>query len=149
MVLVTRHTSQGSRGASLLKMSVVRIQKIGSRLKGMVDRCSSFDLSSSCVKRWSLWRRFPSLCSSVLLRSSLNFPSSSVAMLVARASSKLKPLARAVHSHSAPVVSHGPPGRSAVSGHVATVFGCTGFLGRYLVSKLGRQTRILALLYPC
>jgi len=24
-----------------------------------------------------------------------------------------------------------------VSGHVATVFGCTGFLGRYLVHKLG------------
>lgn len=37
-----------------------------------------------------------------------------------------------------PVVSQGPPGYSAVSGHVATVFGCTGFLGRYLVSKLGK-----------
>lgn len=36
-----------------------------------------------------------------------------------------------------PIVSHGPAGRSAVTGHVATVFGCTGFLGRYLVSKLG------------
>lgn len=36
-----------------------------------------------------------------------------------------------------PVVSHGPPGYSAVSGHTVTVFGCTGFLGRYLVSKLG------------
>lgn len=30
-------------------------------------------------------------------------------------------------------------GRSAVSGHVATVFGCTGFLGRYLVDKLGQK----------
>ncbi|TFY68818.1 hypothetical protein EVG20_g3399 [Dentipellis fragilis] len=37
-----------------------------------------------------------------------------------------------------PVVAYGPPGRSAVTGHVATVFGCTGFLGRYLVSKLAK-----------
>ncbi|KAH7885357.1 39kDa subunit of Ndufa9, NADH ubiquinone oxidoreductase [Phlebopus sp. FC_14] len=38
-----------------------------------------------------------------------------------------------------PVVSSGTPGYSAVSGHVVTVFGCTGFLGRYLVSKLARM----------
>lgn len=37
------------------------------------------------------------------------------------------------------VVASGLPGYSAVSGHVATVFGCTGFLGRYLVSKLGKS----------
>ncbi|CEL51784.1 NADH dehydrogenase (ubiquinone) 1 alpha subcomplex 9 [Rhizoctonia solani AG-1 IB] len=37
-----------------------------------------------------------------------------------------------------PIISYGPQGRSAVSGHVATVFGCTGFLGRYLVSKLAK-----------
>ncbi|KAF9242580.1 39kDa subunit of Ndufa9, NADH ubiquinone oxidoreductase [Melanogaster broomeanus] len=37
------------------------------------------------------------------------------------------------------VVSSGIPGYSAVSGHVVTVFGCTGFLGRYLVSKLARM----------
>jgi NADH dehydrogenase (ubiquinone) 1 alpha subcomplex subunit 9 len=37
-----------------------------------------------------------------------------------------------------PIVSYGTPGYSAVSGHVVTVFGCTGFLGRYLVSKLGK-----------
>lgn len=30
-------------------------------------------------------------------------------------------------------------GRHAQSGHVATVFGCTGFLGRYLVSKLAKR----------
>ncbi|EGN92135.1 39kDa subunit of Ndufa9, NADH ubiquinone oxidoreductase [Serpula lacrymans var. lacrymans S7.3] len=36
-----------------------------------------------------------------------------------------------------PIVSYGTPGYSAVSGHVVTVFGCTGFLGRYLVSQLG------------
>ncbi|KAJ2913922.1 hypothetical protein MD484_g6504, partial [Candolleomyces efflorescens] len=37
-----------------------------------------------------------------------------------------------------PIVSSGPPGYSAVSGHTVTVFGSTGFLGRYLVSKLGK-----------
>ncbi|ETW81816.1 hypothetical protein HETIRDRAFT_475334 [Heterobasidion irregulare TC 32-1] len=37
-----------------------------------------------------------------------------------------------------PILSYGPAGRSAVTGHVATVFGCTGFLGRYLVSKLAK-----------
>ena len=40
-----------------------------------------------------------------------------------------------------PLISYGPPGRSAVTGHVATVFGCTGFLGRYLVAKLGQYRR--------
>jgi hypothetical protein len=43
------------------------------------------------------------------------------------------------------VVGSGPPGYSAVSGHVVTVFGCTGFLGRYLVSKLGASS---GRLYP-
>ncbi|CAG8746038.1 14031_t:CDS:10, partial [Racocetra persica] len=38
-----------------------------------------------------------------------------------------------------PVVKYGAEGRSSVSGHIATVFGCTGFLGRYIVSKLARQ----------
>ncbi|KAK7469118.1 Protein-lysine N-methyltransferase efm5 [Stygiomarasmius scandens] len=51
---------------------------------------------------------------------------------------------RAYHDHvilpnRKPVLSSGPPGYSAVTGHVVTVFGCTGFLGRYLVSKLARQ----------
>ncbi|CAD6573292.1 MAG: hypothetical protein TREMPRED_000769 [Tremellales sp. Tagirdzhanova-0007] len=38
------------------------------------------------------------------------------------------------------VIKKGPPtgGRSAASGHTATVFGCTGFLGRYLVAKLAK-----------
>ncbi|KAF9468558.1 39kDa subunit of Ndufa9, NADH ubiquinone oxidoreductase [Collybia nuda] len=38
-----------------------------------------------------------------------------------------------------PIISQGPPGYSAVSGHTVTVFGCTGFLGRYLVSKLAKM----------
>ncbi|KIM28918.1 hypothetical protein M408DRAFT_328984 [Serendipita vermifera MAFF 305830] len=38
-----------------------------------------------------------------------------------------------------PIISSGPAGRSAVTGHVATVFGCTGFLGRYVVAKLAKR----------
>lgn len=38
-----------------------------------------------------------------------------------------------------PIISYGPPGYSAVTGHVVTVFGCTGFLGRYLVAKLAKM----------
>ncbi|TFK73578.1 39kDa subunit of Ndufa9, NADH ubiquinone oxidoreductase [Pluteus cervinus] len=54
-----------------------------------------------------------------------------------------RPAQRAYHDvvtlpSSKPVISSGPPGYSAVSGHRVTVFGCTGFLGRYLVSKLGK-----------
>lgn len=40
-----------------------------------------------------------------------------------------------------PITKAGPSngGRSAVSGHTVTVFGCTGFLGRYIVSKLAKE----------
>ncbi|KAF7982927.1 hypothetical protein HWV62_25214 [Athelia sp. TMB] len=51
---------------------------------------------------------------------------------------------RAIHDLVTPVagrpnISSGTPGYSAVSGHVVTVFGSTGFLGRYVVSKLGKM----------
>jgi len=54
-----------------------------------------------------------------------------------------KPAKRALHDLTtlAPgktITSYGTPGYSGVSGHVVTVFGCTGFLGRYLVSKLAK-----------
>ncbi|KAI8978804.1 NADH dehydrogenase [Trametes punicea] len=50
---------------------------------------------------------------------------------------------RALHDLTAlpsnkPIIAYGPPGRSANTGHIATVFGCTGFMGRYLVAKLAK-----------
>ena len=51
-------------------------------------------------------------------------------------------LQRALHDLTAlpsgkTTIQYGPPGRSASTGHIATVFGATSFLGRYLVAKLG------------
>ncbi|TPX41982.1 hypothetical protein SeMB42_g05328 [Synchytrium endobioticum] len=44
-------------------------------------------------------------------------------------------------------VRQGPGGRSSVSGHTATVFGCTGFLGRYLVNNLGKRGTTVVIPY--
>ncbi|KAM4747946.1 NADH dehydrogenase [ubiquinone] 1 alpha subcomplex subunit 9, mitochondrial [Rhinophrynus dorsalis] len=47
------------------------------------------------------------------------------------------------------IIPHGKPGRSAVSGVVATVFGASGFLGRYVVNRLGRIGSQVVIPYRC
>jgi NADH dehydrogenase (ubiquinone) 1 alpha subcomplex subunit 9 len=57
----------------------------------------------------------------------------------------IPPLTRRRHLSDLAITRTGKPiirvqgGRSALGGHTATVFGATGFLGRYIVSRLARQ----------
>lgn len=46
-------------------------------------------------------------------------------------------------------IAAGPGGRSSVSGLTATVFGCSGFLGRYVVQALARMGSQVVVPYRC
>jgi uncharacterized protein YbjT (DUF2867 family) len=58
----------------------------------------------------------------------------------------LGPPSRQVH-HA--LIPHGKGGRLSVSGVAATVFGATGFLGRYVVNQLGRMGSQVIVPYRC
>ena len=71
----------------------------------------------------------------------------------ARASQRgpLPDFAREASSLTVQAVSlaRGPGGRSSISGIRATVFGSTGFLGRYVVNQLGRMGSAVSLPTRC
>ena len=103
-------------------------------------------MTVACISRVDYWRPLSTMLAAssraASLPGALKAPSQVRRVILCGGSADGFARQRAYHSLTTlpsrkPVIAQGIPGYSAVSGHRVTVFGCTGFLGRYLVSKLG------------